>query len=397
MNLIASTAFGIESCVAYELKKIGAENVETRNGRIDFQGDFETVARANMYLRCADRVFINMGEFKAVTFEELFQGTKAIEWEKLLPVDACFPVSGKSVKSTLHSVPDCQAIVKKAIVERLKSVYNVEWFEETGPKYKIEISILNDMALLTVDTSGAGLHKRGYREQAVKAPIKETLACAMIDLSRWKPDRPLLDPFCGSGTIAIEAAMIGKHIAPGLKREFDFEKWPCCDTSIVKKVRSEAENAVLSDEEANLRIYASDIDYFALRQAKKNAELAGVGGCIHFQKMDYSKTGSKYQKGYIVTNPPYGERLEDENYAIELYKGMGKTFKTFDDWSYFVITSNKFFEKYFGRYADKRRKLYNGRLECCLYQYFKKPEENTQREQKKISESKKKIYKTVKK
>jgi len=375
MNLIASTAFGIESCAAYEIKKLGAENVEVRNGRIDFSGDFEMIAKANMHLRCAERVFINMGEFKAVTFEELFQGTKAIEWEKLLPVNACFPVSGKSVKSTLHSVPNCQAIVKKAIVERLKSFYNVEWFEETGPLFKIEISLLNDMALLTVDTSGTGLHKRGYREMAVKAPIKETLACSLIDLSRWKPDRPLLDPFCGSGTIAIEAAMIGKRIAPGLKREFDFEKWPCFDKSIMQKVRKEAEEAVLSDEEAGLRIYASDIDYFALKQAKENAEKAGVGGCIHFQKLDYSKTASRFQQGFVVTNPPYGERLEDENYAIELYKGMGKHFKTFEDWSFFVITSNKFFEKYFGRYADKRRKLYNGRLECCLYQYFKKFDE----------------------
>lgn len=397
MNLIASTAFGIESCAAFELKKLGAESVETRNGRIDFQGDFEMVAKANIHLRCAERVFINMGEFKALTFEDLFQGTKAIEWEKFLPVDASFPVSGKSVKSTLHSVPDCQAIVKKAIVERLKSVYKVDWFKETGPVYKIEISILNDIALLTIDTSGSGLHKRGYRELAVKAPIKETLACALIDLSRWKPDRPLLDPFCGSGTIAIEAAMIGKHIAPGLNREFDFEKWPCVDASVTEKVRSEARAAVLSDEEANLRIYASDIDYFALKQAKKNAELAGVGGCIHFQKLDYSKAGSKYEKGFIVTNPPYGERLEDENYAIELYKGMGKAFMNFNDWSYFVITSNKFFEKYFGRYADRRRKLYNGRLECCLYQYFKKPEEVQSKVSVKPKENnkdgKKKIYK----
>ena len=372
MNLIASTAFGVESCVAFEIKKLGADNVEVKNGRVDFKGDFETVAKANMHLRCAERVFINMGEFKALTFEDLFQGTKAIAWEEFLPVDACFPVSGKSVKSTLHSVPDCQAIVKKAIVERMKSVYSQDWFEETGPLFKIEISILNDVALLTIDTSGAGLHKRGYRELAVKAPIKETLACALIDLSRWKPDRALLDPFCGSGTIAIEAAMIGKNIAPGLNREFDFEKWPCVDKIMVENIRNEAKNAVLSDEEANLRIYASDIDYFAVKQAEKNAELAGVAGCIHFQKSDYSNTASRFSKGFIVTNPPYGERLEDEGYAIDLYRGMGKHFKTFDDWSYFVITSNKFFEKYFGQYADKRRKLYNGRLECCFYQYFKK-------------------------
>ncbi len=374
MDLIASTAFGIESCAAYELKKLGAENIETRNGRLDFTGNFETVARANLWLRCADRVFIKMGEFRAESFEDLFQGTKQIPWEEFLPEDACFPVSGKSVKSGLHSVPDCQAIVKKAIVERLKSVYHKDWFEETGAVYKIEVAILNDIALLTLDTSGAGLHKRGYRELSVKAPIKETLACAMIDLSRWKPDRALLDPFCGSGTIAIEAAMIGKNIAPGLNRSFDFEKWPCCGAGIADRVREEARAAIRSDADAALRIYASDTDYFAVRQAKENARLAGVDGCIHFQKLDYLQTGSKYRQGFLITNPPYGERLEDAAKACALYRGMGAHFKTFEDWSYFIISSDKSFEKHFGRKADKRRKLYNGRLECCYYQYFKKQE-----------------------
>lgn len=372
MNLIASTAFGVESCAAYELKKLHADNIETRNGRIDFTGDFETVARANMWLRSADRVFINMGEFRAESFEDLFQGTKRIPWEEFLPEDACFPVSGKSVKSVLHSVPDCQAIVKKAIVERLKTVCHRNWFEETGALYKIEISLLNDMALLTIDTSGAALHKRGYRALSVKAPIKETLACAMIDLSRWKPDRAFLDPFCGSGTFAIEAAMIGKNIAPGLNRSFDFEKWACCDAKIPERVREEARQAVRTDAEAGLRIYASDIDYFAVRQAQENAQLAGVDGCIHFQKLDYTKTASKYQQGFLITNPPYGERLEDEAKARALYRGMGEHFKTFEDWSYFIISSNRSFETCFGRKADRRRKLYNGRLECCYYQYFKK-------------------------
>lgn len=378
MNLIASTAFGIESCAAYELRRLNADNLQTRNGRIDFTGDFETVAKANLWLRCADRVYINMGEFRALSFEELFQGTKRIPWEEFLPVNACFPVNGKSVKSQLHSVPDCQAIVKKAIVERLKSVYHKEWFEENGPRFKIEVSLLNDVALLTLDTSGAGLHKRGYREVASKAPIKETLACALIDLSRWKPDRALLDPFCGSGTIAIEAAMIGKNIAPGLNRSFDFESWPCCDADIMPRIREEARAAVKSDEEAGLRIYASDIDYFVIKQAMENARLAGVDGCIHFQKLDYASASSRYQQGFVITNPPYGERLEDESRACALYKGMGEHFKTLTDWSYFVITSNKSFEKFFGRKADRRRKLYNGRLECCYYQYFKKQGENSE-------------------
>lgn len=372
MNLIATTAFGVESCAQYELKKLNADIISTQNGRIDFTGDFEMIAKANLWLRCADRVHINMGEFKAESFEDLFQGTKQIAWEELLPVDACFPVSGKSVKSQLHSVPDCQAIVKKAIVERLKTVYNKSWFEETGATYKIEISILNDMALLTIDTSGSGLHKRGYRALSVKAPIKETLACAMIDLSRWKPDRALMDPFCGSGTFAIEAAMIGKKIAPGLNRSFDFEKWACFDHRIMDRAREEARGAILSDEDAGLRIYASDIDYFAIKQAEQNAQLAGVDNCIHFQKLDYSAAASKYEQGFLITNPPYGERLEDEAKACRLYKGMGFHFQKLADWSFFIISSNKSFEKYFGRKADRRRKLYNGRIECCYYQYFKK-------------------------
>lgn len=371
MNLTASTAFGIEACAAYELRKIGAENIETRNGRLDFTGDFETVAKANMWLRCADRVYIRMAEFHAESFEALFEGVKAAPWEELMPAEACFPVSGKSVKSRLHSVPDCQKIVKKAIVERMKLKYKRDWFEETGPVYKIEVSLLNDEALITVDTSGAGLHKRGYRELSVKAPIKETLACALLDISRWKPDRALMDPFCGSGTIAIEAAMIGKNIAPGLKREFDFEKWPCCDSKIPERVRHDAMCAVRPDAEAGLRIYASDIDYFAVRQAAENARLAGVDGCIHFQKLDYANTASRFEKGFIVTNPPYGERLEEADSARRIYRGMGEHFNTFKDWSYFIISSDKMFEKYFGKKADKRRKLYNGRLECCYYQYFK--------------------------
>ena len=370
MNLTASTAFGIESCAAYEIRKLGAENVETKNGRIDFTGDFDTVARANMWLRTADRVYIRMAEFHAESFEELFQNVKAVPWEEFMPSDACFPVSGKSVRSKLHSVPDCQAIVKKAIVERMKQKYKKEWFEEDGPLYKIEVSVLNDEVLITADTSGAGLHKRGYRELSVKAPIKETLACALLDISRWKPDRALMDPFCGSGTIAVEAAMIGKNIAPGSKRVFDFENWPCCDRKISENVREEARAAVKTDRDAGLRIYASDTDYFALRQARENARLAGVEDCIHFQKLDFAQTASRYERGFIVTNPPYGIRLEEEESARKIYRGMGEHFKTFKDWSYFVICADKAFERYFGRKADKRRKLYNGRIECCFYQYF---------------------------
>ncbi len=367
-NLIATAAFGIESVVKRELSWLGVEDAKAENGKIYFTGDEEMICKANLWLRCADRVFLNMGQFRAVTFEELFQGTKAIPWEKLLGEHGAFPVSGKSVKSTLRSVPNCQKIVKKAIAERLKSVYGKEWLDETGPEYKIEVALLNDCVTLTVDTSGTGLHKRGYRDKAGEAPLKETLACAMLYISRWKKDRVLMDPLCGSGTIPIEAAMMAVNMAPGLHRHFAFEAWPQIPNTLWARVKKEAEAAVTLDTPT--RIYGSDIDYFALKLAMEHAEKAGVAGKIHFQKLDFTNTSSRFQYGFIVTNPPYGERLSDKSQVEELYRKMGVHFAKFDTWSYYIITSHESFEKCFGRSADKKRKLYNGMLKCDYYQYF---------------------------
>lgn len=372
-DLIATAAFGLEGVVARELEWLGVENAVTENGRVRFKGDFETIARANLWLRTADRVLILLAEGRTCTFEDLFQLVLGIPFEELMGPDACFPVTGKSVKSTLFSVPDCQAITKKAAVERMKKHYGLEWFPEDGPKYKLEVSILNDVAMITLDTSGAGLHKRGYRKEAGKAPIKETLAAGMILVSRWKKDRALIDPFCGTGTIPIEAAMIARNIAPGLKREFDFEKWPCFDKEIAVRARREAEAAI--DRDIKLHISGSDIDYFAVKQAKDNAAFMGLATDITFQKLDFRAVSSSKQYGFIITNPPYGQRLEEEAEVRELYKAMGAHFKSFPTWSFYVITSFEDFEKCFGRRADKKRKLYNGMLKCNLYQMFgPKPE-----------------------
>ncbi len=368
LDLITTSAFGLEAITGRELDRLGYTERYTENGHIYYKGDMEAICKSNLWLRTADRVLLNMGRFKALSFEELFQGTKAIEWEKWLPENATFIVNGRSVKSKLFSIRDCQAIVKKAIAERLKIVYNKDWIDETGPVFKIEVALLNDVATLTIDTSGHGLHKRGYRAEVGGAPIKETLAAGLIMISRWRPDRALLDPFCGTGTIAIEAAMIALNIAPGLKAHFDCEAWPCMPVDLWKRERALAEEAIIKDAET--RIYASDIDYFQLSLAKKHAELAGVGDKIYFQKVDFGVTSSRFQYGFIITNPPYGERLMEKSETEDLYKRMGRHFKTFSTWSYYIITSCENFEKLFGRKADKRRKLYNGALKCDYYQFF---------------------------
>ncbi len=367
-NLIATTAFGLEGVVARELSWLGINNTQTENGRVRFTGDFSVIAQANLWLRTADRVLICIAEGDVKTFEDLFQLVKSYPWEQILPSNACFPVTGKSVKSTLHSVPDCQAITKKAIVERLKHIYGIEWFAEDGPLFKVEVSILNDKAMITLDTSGTGLHKRGYRKEAGRAPIKETLAAGMLLISHWKKDRALLDPFCGSGTIAIEAAMIARNIAPGLRRSFLYEQWPCAPEGTRESAQKDAESKI--DHDVVLRIAASDIDYFAMKQARENAQLAGVSEDITFQKLDFKSTSSRYKYGSIVTNPPYGERISEEKEVVKLYKEMGMHFKQFETWSKYIITSFEKFEQCYGQKADKKRKLYNGMLKCQLYQYF---------------------------
>lgn len=369
-DLIATSTFGLESIVAKELKQLGYEDLQTDNGKVTFSGDEYDIAICNTWLRTADRVLIKMSEFKAETFEELFQGTKAVPWGSLIPINGKMHVVGKSIKSKLFSVPDCQSIVKKAVVETMKSTYNTDWFEEDGPVYKIEVALLKDIVTLTIDTTGAGLHKRGYRELAGEAPMKETLAAALVLLSNWEPSRSLADIFCGSGTIAIEAALIGKNIAPGLNRSFICEEWPSMDKDIWEEVRSYAKNKINKEE---FKILASDIDGRILNTAKENALKAGVDKYISFQKMPAQEFVSRKKYGVIISNPPYGERIGDSKEVEDIYKSLGDLYMELNNWSFYIITSHPDFQKLFGKKADKNRKLYNGRLLCYYYQFITNP------------------------
>lgn len=366
-ELIATAAFGLEAVVAKELKDLGYTDQMVENGRVTFRGDEAAICRANLWLRSADRVLVKAGEFDATTFEELFQGTKALPWPDWLPVDAEFPVDGKSVKSKLFSVSDCQAIVKKAIVQKMAQRYKKEWFEETGPRYKIEVGLLKDRATLTIDTSGVGLHKRGYRELTAKAPLRETLAAALVRLCKWPADRVLADPLCGSGTITVEAAMLALNMAPGLRRSFTAETWPNIPSRLWREAREEATAAIIPDRE--LRILGTDIDEKVLSLARHHARKAGVEKYIHFQRLPLADFRSRYEYGYILCNPPYGERLGEVREAEAIYAQMRDVMKTLPTWSLFVITSHMGFERIFGRPADKKRKLYNGRIQCNFYQY----------------------------
>ena len=367
-RLIATATFGLESVVAKELKLLGFKDLNTFNGGVEFSGNVEDICKCNLWLRSADRVFIKLAEFKALTFESLFQNVKKINWDSLLCKEACFPVYAKSIKSKLFSLSDIQSISKKAIVESLKESYDLDWFEETGPRFPIHISILKDKASVLVDTSGEGLHKRGYRIEPVLAPLKETLAAALLLLSNWYPDKPLIDPFCGSGTIPIEAAMIAHNIAPGLNRKFISETWDLIPDSIWKESRKEAYSSI--DLEKSLNIQGYDIDKRAIRAAKINAAEVGVADSIHFQVRDVSELSSSNKNGCIVTNPPYGERLESKESAEKLYRILGERLKQLDRWSYFIITAHEHFESAFGIKSDKNRKLYNGRIKSYYYQYF---------------------------
>lgn len=366
-ELIATATFGLESVVAKELKELGYEDLKVENGRVTFTGDEYDIVTTNIWLRTADRVLLKVAEFKAESFEELFQGTLKVDWGEIIPQNGKMHVVGKSVKSKLHSVPDCQSIVKKAVVEGMRNKYKVDWFEEDGPVYKIEVAILKDIVTLSIDTSGAGLHKRGYRENAGEAPIKETLAAALVMLSNWKPDRQLADPFCGSGTIPIEAALIAKNIAPGLNRSFVSEEWHIIPKNIWEDTRNHARNQINNLE---FRILASDIDGRVLRTARDNAARAGLSDYIAFQRLPAEEFSSKKKNGVIICNPPYGERLGDSKLVDEIYRNLGRLFKELADWSFYVITSNEDFQKSFGLKADKNRKLYNGRLQCYYYQYI---------------------------
>ena len=368
LELIATATFGLEAVVRREVEKLGYKIIKTEDGKVTFLGDERAIVRSNLWLRSADRVLLKMAEFNAVEFEELFQQTKALAWEQLIPIDGKFTVTGSSVKSKLHSVPACQSIVKKAIVEKLKEFYSVDIFEESGAEYKVKATILKNRVTLTVDTSGAGLHKRGYRQADVAAPIKETLAAAMVQLSFWREGRIMVDPCCGSGTIPIEAAMIGKNIAPGLNRHFACEDWEMIDKLLWKEEKKAAFEAMNYD--AELQIYGFDISKSAVAAARENAEAAGVDDSIIFGRADISYLSPMGANGIIITNPPYGERIGEREQIEDIYKALNIFLHDNPDWSLFMITTDKEAEeKVMGRRADRRRKLYNGRLEACYYQF----------------------------
>ncbi|MCB0032813.1 MAG: class I SAM-dependent RNA methyltransferase [Anaerolineales bacterium] len=369
ITLIATLTFGLEAIVKREILALGFENVQVTEGKVEFEATPEDIPTANIWLRSADRVLLKMGEFEAVTFEELFEQTKALPWEQWIPKDGQFPVIGKAVKSQLGSVRACQAIVKKAVVERLKEVYEVDWFEENGAEYTIQISMLKDVATLTIDTSGSGLHKRGYREFALEAPIKETLAAALVQLSFYQPDRLLIDPFCGSGTILIEAAMLARNIAPGLDRAFAAEDWPAIRPNAWRDARVAARQAINFDHE--LQIFGYDIDPEAVSLAKSNAEKAGVGDDIIFEQKDVHDLWIDQQYGIVISNPPYGVRLSDFQELNQIYISLHKMFRKKDGWSIYVLTADRMFPRYFKRARpDRVRKLYNGTIEVNYYQYY---------------------------
>lgn len=369
VQLIATASFGVEAVVARELKHLGYEEIVTGDGKVTFTAPVSAICRANLWLRCADRVFLKMGEFEAKSFEQLFEGTKSLPWENWIPADAVFPVTGSCIRSTLMSISDCQSIIKKAIVERLKKKYGFERFPETGAKYKVVFWILKDIVILGLDTSGEGLHKRGYRRRTTTAPLKETLASALLLISRWSPDKPLLDPFCGSGTIPIEAAMMGLNLAPGLNRSFDAQYWSSISQTLWQQAVEEACDLAVRDKQ--LQIFGYDIDEDAIDACRFHAREAEVDHVIHFQVRPMQQASSRFQYGVVVTNPPYGERMGDKARNAALYKEMSNTFhKNLETWSFYVITSDLSFEQQFGRKADKKRKLYNGGILCYLYQYY---------------------------
>ena len=367
LKLVATATFGLEAVVKREIQDLGYEIEKVEDGRITYLGDERAIVRSNLWLRTADRVLLKMGEFHAAEFEELFQNVKGMEWEYLIPPDGRFTVTGSSVKSILHSVPACQSIVKKAIVERLSECYGMDHFEETGADHTVKVSLLKDRAQITVDTSGTGLHKRGYRKHPVPAPLKETLAAALIKLSFWKKDRVLLDPCCGSGTIPIEAAMIGRNIAPGLGRTFAGEEWDFIDKEIWKEERKKAYTS-MTDED--MKIYAYDVDPRSMEAARENAMDAGVDEDITFKQINITDVKAPEENGVIITNPPYGKRIGEEKAIETIYAALSRFHEENPDWSLFMITADKEAEKaVWGRKADRRRKLFNGNVETCYYQF----------------------------
>lgn len=369
INLVAPCIFGIESVAADEFKRMGFTSVETQNGRVLLSGDYNMLARANINSRFCERILINMGQFTAVTFTELFDNVRAIEWERYIGKLDAFPVTGSSINSELHSIPDCQKIIKKAVVERLKSKYGVEWFEETGPEYKIKFSIIKNEVTVMIDTSGDGLHKRGYRKNSNDAPLKETLAAAMCDIARIYPDTKLYDPFCGSGTILIEAALMATKTAPGLRRFFAAERFSAIPKKVWQEERMRAQDSIIHNIDFSAQGY--DIDENSVELTLANAKKAGVEKYVKATIGDIKDFSAKEDRFLLITNPPYGERLLDVKAAEELYKIMGNRFIREQNKKYFVISPHDEFEKLFGAVADKRRKLYNGMIKCNYYMYFR--------------------------
>ncbi|MEY8626291.1 class I SAM-dependent RNA methyltransferase [Staphylococcus equorum] len=370
-QLLAVCPMGLEAVVAKEVQELGYETT-VENGRIFFEGDESAIVKCNLWLRTADRIKIVVGQFKATTFDELFEKTKALPWETIVEQDGNFPVQGRSVKSTLFSVPDCQAIVKKAIVERLRRAYQERgWLNETGAKYPVEVSILKDNALLTIDTSGSGLNKRGYRLAQGEAPIKETLAASLIRLANWTGDTPLIDPFCGSGTIAIEACLIAQNIAPGFNRDFVSEKWDMMPDNLYDEMRDEADQQANYDRK--LEIYASDIDPEMIDIARRNAEEVGLADIIQFSVKDVNTlTIDTDEPTALIGNPPYGERIGDRDEVEVMYRYIGELMQQHPHLSTYILTSSTEFEHLVNQKATKRRKLFNGYIECTYYQYWGK-------------------------
>ncbi len=367
-KLCVPCLLGLEGPIADELRRLDMENVAAENGRVYFTGGAEALASANINLRIGERVLVELGRFTALSFDELFERTKALPWESIIPKDGAFPVKGYSLDSKLFSVSDCQKIIKKAIVERLKRVYGLEWFPETGALYQVQFSIMKDRVSLCIDSSGEGLHKRGYRPAHNAAPLKETMAAAMVKLSRYRGRDDFCDPFCGSGTIPIEAALIAKNRAPGLYRNFSAMNWAVID----KKVWVQARDAARAREyNGNYNIVGSDIDPRAIALAKENAKRAGVLDIIRFEVADAARFDRKTERGVIVTNPPYGERIMEKQEAERLYREFGAAYAKSEHWQLYLLSSHTEFERTFGRNADKKRKLYNGMIKCDLFMYLK--------------------------
>jgi len=370
LQLVATCLFGLEKFLGEEIDALGCKRIETIDGRVTFEGTQEDIARANIHLRLAEHIFIKLGEFDAYSFNDLFEGTKALPWESFISKYDEFPVKGHAIKSKLYSVPDCQSIVKKAVVARLSEKYGVSWFtENSGIKYQIEFFILKDKASLMIDTSGIALHKRGYRPASVAAPLRETLAAALALTSRPRKDVLIWDPFCGSGTIAIESAMILANIAPGVNRAFAAEKFPIVSPKIWENIREEARANASKD--VDFEVFASDIDENATDIAYENALRAGVTDYLNIFTADARKIQKPDRRGTIICNPPYGERLMTPREAEQLYRDISRNFATFEPWQIYVLTSMESFERHYGRRADRVKRLYNGMIPCNLYQFYK--------------------------